>query len=375
MSVEVHEPLTLIGSWTPRQLQVISEEIGSSISLIANLILLALIVSEKNEVLKSYSRILLLNCVIDVIYTLACSSLAYQFEIYNGHFIFVNNGFFKDAPMSVQYFLGWFYVWTCGLAVYAIPFMFYYRYTLVCKGVVLTMQKFFLALLVPIIVGSFDAFMLTSSHWRMRDKQEQLCQELLNHPLWMTPDGLPKNCLISGERSDPALVLFCIGVCFKGTSVYVTTIWFGVNIHRAMKESNKYASRKTIKMQTQLNRILKLQAVLPLFTAVLPLCVMLVLIIFKINILGAGLAISAMLSWIPVVNPLSTIFLVSNYRQKLFGTVLRCMPRNKYIQKALDNNFHTSEKTTRIQPTSTTPVPKPGGTESRYDPEMNQISF
>ncbi|KAI1702088.1 serpentine type 7TM GPCR chemoreceptor str domain-containing protein [Ditylenchus destructor] len=332
MSIEAHEPLTLIGGLTPRQLQVVSEEIGSSISLTANVILLALIISEKNEVLKSYNRILLLNCVIDVIYTLACKALAYQLEIYNGHLIFVNNGLFKDAPMSVQYFLGWLYVWTCGLAVYAIPFMFYYRYTLVCKGVVLTMQKFFLALLVPIIAGSFDAFMLTLSHWRMRDRQEQLCQQLLNHPLWMIPEVLPRNCIISGERSDPALLLFCLGVCFKGTSVYFTTIWFGTKIQRAMKESNKIASKKTIKMQTQLSRILKIQAVLPLFTAVLPLSVMLALIIFKINIRGAGLAISALLSWIPVVNPLSTIFLVSNYRQKLFGTILRCMLRKKYVQ-------------------------------------------
>ncbi|KAI1697786.1 serpentine type 7TM GPCR chemoreceptor str domain-containing protein [Ditylenchus destructor] len=343
-------PITVFGSWTPRQLQILSEEVGSSISLAANVILVALILSEKNEVLKSYSRILLLNCVVDVIYTLACATNVLQFEIYNGYFMFINNGFFKDAPMSLLYFLGWFWSWACGLAIYAIPFMFYYRYNLICKGETLTMQKFFLALLMPIIAPTFDAFVLTSSFWGMRDRRELFCQEFLNHPVWVMPnEGIPSNCLLSGDRTDIWLLLFCIGVCFKGTSVYGTTIWFGMNIHRAMKESNKKASRKTIKMQSQLTRILVIQATLPLLTAVMPCMVMLALIVFKINVRGAGLCISGMLSWIPVVNPLSSIFLVSNYRKKLLGTVLRILPKNKYIQRRLDATSHTG-KTSHIHP-------------------------
>lgn len=58
--------------WNLRPLRHYSERVSFVLSLTTNTILAVLLLREKNEVMKPYSRVLLLNCLFDYIYTFAC---------------------------------------------------------------------------------------------------------------------------------------------------------------------------------------------------------------------------------------------------------------------------------------------------------------
>lgn len=62
---------------------------------------------------------------------------------------------------------------------------------------------------------------------------------------------------------------------------------------------------------------------MPLFVAIIPCGAIVILWFYKINIPGAGVIISMAFSWIPVMSPLSTIFLVTSYRRKVLKFLMK----------------------------------------------------
>lgn len=55
-------------------------------------------------------------------------------------------------------------------------------------------------------------------------------------------------------------------------------------------------------MQKQMNTILAVQAITPIFTATIPVAIMVAQIFLKINIRGSGIVISMLLSWVGLRN-------------------------------------------------------------------------
>lgn len=56
--------------------------------------------------------------------------------------------------------------------------------------------------------------------------------------------------------------------------------------------------------------------VVPLFTAVIPVAAIMIIPIVRLNVRGIGIIMCACISWIPLVSPLTTMVLVSNFRRR-----------------------------------------------------------
>lgn len=57
---------------TIRYLHHINEHIVCVVSIIVNVLLMRIVITEKNEMLKAYSKVLLQNCTVDLFCTIIC---------------------------------------------------------------------------------------------------------------------------------------------------------------------------------------------------------------------------------------------------------------------------------------------------------------
>lgn len=69
---------------TLRDIHHCNERVASVLSLVLNGILSYLLITEKNEVLKPYSRVLLQNAIVDVLYVFACLLVEFVSELEAG---------------------------------------------------------------------------------------------------------------------------------------------------------------------------------------------------------------------------------------------------------------------------------------------------
>lgn len=58
--------------WNLRDVHHLNERVAAALSLLLNTALSAVLVNEKNEIMKPYSRVLLQNCLVDYFYAIVC---------------------------------------------------------------------------------------------------------------------------------------------------------------------------------------------------------------------------------------------------------------------------------------------------------------
>ncbi|KAI1696736.1 serpentine type 7TM GPCR chemoreceptor srd domain-containing protein [Ditylenchus destructor] len=147
--------------WNIRDYHYVNERMCNGVSLILNIILVILLIKTKDQFMKAYSRVLLQNCIIDLVYTLTCALGDIQIEVNKGVNIFIVNGFVKEWPLVWHYALIWLYITTATMTLFTVNIEFIFRYMLICKGVSLTTFRLtLLGLVFYILSGSCGSFLI-----------------------------------------------------------------------------------------------------------------------------------------------------------------------------------------------------------------------
>jgi hypothetical protein len=114
-------------------------------------------------------------------------------------------------------------------------------------------------------------------------------------------------------------IVFVVSAIVTDTVTYAAIAAFGLAILKGLRKTKKDMSSRTgewvlthtislycasnprrlsARMQKQMNTILAVQAITPIFTATIPVAIMVAQIFLKINIRGSGIVISMLLSWV-----------------------------------------------------------------------------
>ncbi|CAD5220810.1 unnamed protein product [Bursaphelenchus okinawaensis] len=101
--------------------------------------------------------------------------------------------------------------------------------------------------------------------------------------------------------------------------VYGAALHYGVKTYKLINENIDRVSARTIETQKQLTKMLIVQAIIPFITLVGPLCGDFLGILLGVDYDGLEITVNGCMSWIPVLDVLSTIIFIKPYRQNLLS--------------------------------------------------------
>ncbi|KAH7714903.1 7TM GPCR protein [Aphelenchoides avenae] len=296
----------------------------AALSLFLNSILFLLILLKTKRELQVYSRVLLSNCVTETLFTLCSVLVEYHLDFRNGLFYATVNGFAVDswagnAAMTEVFLFSFYVTMVMGL----VPFV--YRYQLLCRDHTMSYGQFALLLLAVCLLASgvpcaVALFYLPTTE-RISNGDVGLVETLTCEVKGMVPYFLGKDSL-----SFPAV--FPIGVGALSVSVTYTIILFCTYKIWRMINSSATMSQRSRSLQQQLSYALYVQASMPLIVVAVPMC-----FAFQAALTGSESAflpwLTTILSFIPVLNPIATIYFVKSYRNAIIKIFMRPCPSMK----------------------------------------------
>ncbi|KAH7680190.1 CRE-STR-4 protein [Aphelenchoides avenae] len=116
---------------------------------------------------------------------------------------------------------------------------------------------------------------------------------------------------------------------------YAVITWCSFSIWRRLKANGVQLSSKTEAMHRQMNKMLVIQAIGPILLVVSPLIMMFVVTYQRRQEAPELMLVCTMLSWITLLNPLSTIYFVKAYRFKALE-ILLCRPGKVQPSRSAD---------------------------------------
>lgn len=123
-------------------------------------------------------------------------------------------------------------------------------------------------------------------------------------------------------------MLFSIMDAFLITFVpYYIMIRNHIKIVKHLKYHQHSLSAASRRVQTDLNRILLAQAIIPIFFAFLPVGLHIFSVVFDFNLVFETFIAGIMYCWIPTSNAICVLFFVTAYRMKLKQLIFRMKPR------------------------------------------------
>ena len=108
---------------------------------------------------------------------------------------------------------------------------------------------------------------------------------------------------------------------------YSIIIYCNVKIIRYLKHHEHSLSATARRVQHDLNKVLWAQAIIPIFSAFLPMSLHIGSAIADFDFLFASFIGGLFYAWIPVGNALSVLIFVTAYREKLKQLILHSKPR------------------------------------------------
>ena len=98
---------------------------------------------------------------------------------------------------------------------------------------------------------------------------------------------------------------------------YLIMIIYNIKISRYIEFCQHCLSPASRKVQTDLNRMLTTQAIIPVFTIFLPMGIYLLGVMTDLNLTFPSVISRILYSWIPASNAISALFFLTAYREQL----------------------------------------------------------
>ncbi|CAD5208680.1 unnamed protein product [Bursaphelenchus xylophilus] len=279
--------------------------------------LLYLVLKHSTGPLKNYSRMLLLCCSSDIGFWFCDSIVQVRSKLTDGVFMFTLEGPIKHFSYELQVHAMCWYVCHLTLMHTIIPAQYYYRYYTVSNPHHMNKTQTFGLYLIA-LVGAFPMYWITYKAYRYSG----LARPGFNYALlWYDEQPLP--ALIIGDVNDFIMKLYFIASIVIVGGCYVLTLVLALITLKKLDTNNKKYSQRTRDMQAQLTKALMFQTILPVFTSVSPILCICVPCFLYVSTGPSASILLAIVSWVPVFNPLLTIWIIIPYRRVVFSCILR----------------------------------------------------
>ncbi|CAD5221543.1 unnamed protein product [Bursaphelenchus okinawaensis] len=280
--------------------------ITTGVGPLVSLVLLFIIYKTRKSVLKDYQTILVLYCIHDLLFEIVCL-LSYLQSNIKVDVLIIGTRFGVDQPQSVAVMAA-LYLYSMYMLLFMLLVSCHCRYN-VLKNVHNTNKKQWITSYVTINVLSILSALLTiyvlleEGNVITKKYRDDICfGESTKNYLEIDTKKLRVRLLIGKWL----LTLFI---------VYGIAVWYGAKTLKLLSSSAAKYSTRTLTTQRQLTKVIIIQGLIPMITSVGPLSVTCLCIIFVIDPKGMEVTLYGCVSWIPVLNALSTIVFIKQYRQ------------------------------------------------------------
>ncbi|KAI6196019.1 hypothetical protein M3Y94_01059000 [Aphelenchoides besseyi] len=289
------------------------------LALTTNTIVLHLSLTERNKDLKEYRNLLLMNIITDYCATMIGIFNQENVEMTDGLWVHILGSPANMLPKNIHWLLVGAYSFKLSITVDVTPIQFYYRWRLIAKKRKPSVQElvalFGVAFFNSIVFMCLFGYCFLISDYKYPDHSF-----LMSNP-YIFNDENPNPTLVVGDlKSIPMLIL--ISMTAIGNTLIVGMIfYFTYDTYQTMQKLRSQMHHRTAKLHSQMNRMLFMQTAAVFLCALLPLGSLVVVMFTAINVPGIGTFINMTLSYIPVINPISTLLCVKRFRTRFLHII------------------------------------------------------
>uniref|UniRef100_A0A0K0FRQ9 G_PROTEIN_RECEP_F1_2 domain-containing protein n=1 Tax=Strongyloides venezuelensis TaxID=75913 RepID=A0A0K0FRQ9_STRVS len=268
---------------------------------------------------KQQRFIIRVNSATNFYYALICAIVHPQIEISNDTVLircyglgrYIRNG-------SVRIFLVGLFIYSYVMIFTIVSVGFVFRYYTLCKRILLPRSKLIRSYLICFGYSIFSG-VLYSLNFSPYVPMSFRVKADLNETIWKYEEPSFWDHVLIYRQNNIILLLSFILYTSLTIISYALIIYLVYKMKKLMKNNKNSFSTKTFILQKQLNKILNVQSLTPIFVILLPVLFGFILIISKVRVNGFGLFVILGLEFVPFVNGLSIIILTKDYRIKIRG--------------------------------------------------------
>uniref|UniRef100_A0AC35G8U2 Uncharacterized protein n=1 Tax=Panagrolaimus sp. PS1159 TaxID=55785 RepID=A0AC35G8U2_9BILA len=170
-----------------RELKFINNVVADTLSIIFNILMLFIINTQAKNQLKQYRKVLLMNTIVDLIYSIHTILFQPTVFVVDGYFFMVMEGFFQYWPQPFTTIFCHTHLFMLYVTLTVVPVQFVYRYLLICRNIELNNFNFLVLVGIAIFVsGSYAGTWLFNFWPKTSDKI--LEKYLDNSKWWLSSD-------------------------------------------------------------------------------------------------------------------------------------------------------------------------------------------
>ncbi|KAH7716130.1 Protein STR-86 [Aphelenchoides avenae] len=286
-----------------------------------NFLLLYLIHFKTNETLSIYSRVLKVNCVLDLVYTTVTLLVKMQLEITQNHFFLMSSGVLASVPQPYNIFVLMAYKASLFMCFCYIPIPFIFRYAVICRPRMLKYWQYWALMGIGAGLSSVD---VTTGIWALFPSTEVVYAKrhlLEDHPIWR---DVPMPNYVVVDLDDYRLQIHLLFAILTIALIYLVVAYCAVHIWWTVAKANLEMSDSAVVTHThELTRVLVIQAAAPLLICAVPFMLTTIAASTQSAPPGFPLLMTMALSWLPTTTALSAVLLVPQYRRSVLGFIKR----------------------------------------------------
>ena len=118
-----------------------------------------------------------------------------------------------------------------------------------------------------------------------------------------------------------------LAASFVTFTPYIIMIICNIKILKYLRQHRHSLSNASRRVQADLNKIFLAQAIIPIFSAFLPMSIHVSSALYDVNFVFATFIAGGLYCWIPTGNAISVLFFVTAYRIRLKNLLLQVRPK------------------------------------------------
>ncbi|CAD5228049.1 unnamed protein product [Bursaphelenchus xylophilus] len=291
-----------------------------------------------------YARLLRIHAYVDLYYCVVNFSTSVEPVSYRGYFYLVPTGFLRHINNRYwwAFFLGTFYH-TVLIEMLITPVDFYYRYITVCRNRTMTNKTLYGVVTFLLLLSLFVSIPVYWAVGPVGPSHRTPLEANITLTLYEIERFADLDTIFAYNPTSGFtayfnhIVLQC--TFFIG---FLAVTWSYVSIRRKLKEHSKANPKSKLHhLEHQINRIMLLQLLVPVFAIGLAVAVTATAAVVQYDLPQMGAVYRVTCKWVSALKPLITMFLISAYRNGLARRISakkRC-PKSRYIVRHDDGKI------------------------------------
>uniref|UniRef100_A0A7E4WDY2 G protein-coupled receptor n=1 Tax=Panagrellus redivivus TaxID=6233 RepID=A0A7E4WDY2_PANRE len=235
------------------------------------------------------------------------------------------DGVAKNLPQPWRFLAFDLWLFTIAFSMTSVPIEFMYRYSLIVKNSEFTLFKQLFCVAISCIVSLLFAFVCYLMYYHYSSPYLHLAQSYAwllgdeNGIVWVAGMALP-------YRENYFLVGGIIVIILVTLGSYVIIVYCNFRTYIHMRRQTGL-SAKTSEVQTDMGRLLSIQAFIPMASSAAPSALLIFALIFdNVSIVSGTSFVTMFYSWLAPGNAFFILFFLKAYRRRFIRIVLSRMP-------------------------------------------------